>query len=372
MPRPIHVPRINNNDDEVKLIAILVSPGDAVKSGQAVAEVESEKATVVVEAEADGFVIEASGAEGAMLDVGAVLLWVGETPDETVPQNDPGPKGTDEQAGTDRPTAGALALIRKHGLAAADIPASGARLKVADVEAFLSEHAPSAEPARPSAVQFGAPDASGKSTEFSAYEAAMLHSVSWHAREAAATYLEAAYDEADWQAYAQGFRDQHGLLSSPLVPLMAYQLIRHASDNPGLNSTVHNGRKFIYARVNLGFTVHIGGKLFLPVIHEADGMNAKEFVDAFAGLHRSAMRGKLQPADMKGATIAISSMARWPVLRHMPILPPFVSLMVAHSAAQDGRSILGATYDHRVLDGAAAFQALNHLTSPNDKEITSK
>ncbi|WP_136661017.1 2-oxo acid dehydrogenase subunit E2 [Nitratireductor sp. XY-223] len=369
MPQPVFVPRINNNDDEVRLIAVLVSPGEAVTSGQAVAEIESEKATVVVEAEADGFVLEASGAEGEMLDVGAVLMWIGATPDEAVPEEQPAKQDAAALSASDRPTAGALALMKEHGMSAGDIPVSGARMKVSDVEAFIAANAPNAEPAKAAVAQTGAPDADGKSVEFSAYEAAMLNSVSWHANDAAATYLEADYDEADWQAFAQNFRDTHGLLSSPLVPLMAYQLVRHAADNPDLNTTVHNGRKYVYDCVNLGFTVHIGGKLFLPVVHEADGMDGREFVDAFARLHRSAMRGKLQPAEMSGATVAISSMARWPVLRHMPILPPFVSLMVAHSAARDGRSILGATYDHRVLDGAAAFQALNHLTSPNENAI---
>ncbi|WP_419914391.1 2-oxo acid dehydrogenase subunit E2 [Hoeflea sp.] len=372
MPQPIYVPRINNNDDEVKLVAMLVAPGDAITQGQAVAEIESEKATVVVEAEEDGFVLDATGAEGEMIDVGAVLLWVGASPDETVPQVQPSEPKDAGQPATDRPTAGALALIRKHGLRAAEISFSGARLTVSDVEAHISSKPASVETVRPASAWSGTPEAGGKSAELSPYETAMITSVSWHARQAAATYLEAAYDENDWQAFAQGFRDQHGLLSSPLVPLMAYQLVRHASDNRDLNSTIHDGRKLVYDQVNLGFTVHINGKLFLPVIHDADGMNAREFVDAFAVLHRAAMRGKLQPADMKGATVAISSMARWPVLRHMPILPPYVSLMVAHSAAQDDRSILGATYDHRVLDGAAAYQAISNLTAPDENQFSTK
>ena len=58
MALPIHVPRINNNDDEVKLISLEVAKGDKVSPGQVVAQVETDKAVLDVEAPAGGFVLE--------------------------------------------------------------------------------------------------------------------------------------------------------------------------------------------------------------------------------------------------------------------------------------------------------------------------
>jgi pyruvate dehydrogenase E2 component (dihydrolipoamide acetyltransferase) len=367
MTHPVHVPRINNNEDEVRLISVLVAAGDAVKSGQVLAECESDKATVVIETEREGFVLAVLATAGEAIGVGGVLMWIGETPDAEVPTDTLDQPGADDESQRDGPTAGALVLIRDHGLLASDIPSAGKRLKVTDVEAFLTTRGAPAAQVAPVAQPSDGPGAEGDSVPFSAYGAAMLHSVSWHSTQAAPAYLELAYEDTDWQTFAKSYRDEHGLLSSPLVPLMAYQLAQRAAGDPGLNSTVFNGQRHLYHNVNLGFTVHVNGKLFLPVIHGAECMSQVEFVQAFARRHRAAMRGKLQPADMKGATVAISSMGRWQVRRHIPILPAHVSLIVAHSASEDGRSILGASYDHRVIDGAAAFETLNALTAPDMK-----
>jgi hypothetical protein len=68
---------------------------------------------------------------------------------------------------------------------------------------------------------------------------------------------------------------------------------------------------------------------------------------------------------MTGATIAFTSMARWNVSRHVPILPPHTGLIVAHSAPRgSGRAVLGATYDHRLLSGFDVVQVLQALAQP--------
>jgi hypothetical protein len=57
-------------------------------------------------------------------------------------------------------------------------------------------------------------------------------------------------------------------------------------------------------------------------------------------------------------------MARWNVSRHVPVLPPYTSLIVAHAAPVSGQGTLGATYDHRVLTGFDALSALRALAKP--------
>ena len=57
MAVPLHTPRVNNNDDVVRLLRVLVKRGDAVKAGDIVAEVETDKASFTVEAERPGFVL---------------------------------------------------------------------------------------------------------------------------------------------------------------------------------------------------------------------------------------------------------------------------------------------------------------------------
>jgi len=84
MPTPIHTPRINNNDDQVRLAKVLVAIGAAVKSGDPIIDLETDKATFTVESGQDGFLLAANGTEGDMVDVGSILAWIGLSPDEIV------------------------------------------------------------------------------------------------------------------------------------------------------------------------------------------------------------------------------------------------------------------------------------------------
>ena len=77
------------------------------------------------------------------------------------------------------------------------------------------------------------------------------------------------------------------------------------------------------------------------------------------------MAHKLRPGESSGATLAFSSMARWNVSRHVPILPPYTSLIVSHAAPNaSGHAVLGASYDHRLLSGFDAAQVLRALAQP--------
>jgi pyruvate/2-oxoglutarate dehydrogenase complex dihydrolipoamide acyltransferase (E2) component len=97
-------------------------------------------------------------------------------------------------------------------------------------------------------------------------------------------------------------------------------------------------------------------------------MDRLPFVRAFQDLQRKAMAHHLAPEESQGATLGFTSMERWQVTRHVPVLPPHVSLMVAHTTSRDGQSVLGATYDHRILSGADVIAALRHLFAPADAE----
>ena len=81
----VHVPRINNNDDEVKLVELRVATGDAVKAGQVLASVETDKAVLDVESPADGVVLAVQGEVESQVRVGSVLMWLGSSADEPVP-----------------------------------------------------------------------------------------------------------------------------------------------------------------------------------------------------------------------------------------------------------------------------------------------
>ena len=117
--------------------------------------------------------------------------------------------------------------------------------------------------------------------------------------------------------------------------------------------------------VNPGFTVQAGETHYLTVVRDAASLETKPFIEALGEVQRNAIQRKLSRDVTTGATIAFSSMARWNVSRHIPILPPYCSLMIAHAAPKgSGRAVPGASYDHRVLSGFDVARLLMELAKP--------
>ena len=361
MPSPLRVPRVNNNDDSVRVVDLGVKEGDFVKRGQIVGAVETDKAVLDVPAEQEGFVLKLLHRKGDSASVGSVLLWLGAAADERVPEPSPEAEVESGPGQTSRPTAKAQAMLRELGLDASAIPAAGERLSVSDIEAWLAQRSATHDRPAP-AREEAAPEIRGEYRVLSAEEHGMLSAVLWHRDRAAPAYLELEYDPQPWESYAADYAHRNKLMLSPLLALLAFRLVELAKANPRINATVVGKRAYQYAPVNLGFTVQAGPTLYLAVVRDAQEMSAGRFIDALGEVQRHAMAHKLRPSEATGATLALSSMARWGVSRHVPILPPLTSLIVAHAAPRaGGGAVLGASYDHRLLSGSDVAQVLQAL-----------
>ena len=146
---------------------------------------------------------------------------------------------------------------------------------------------------------------------------------------------------------------------------MAYRLVAAAKANRRLASTIVGDQRMAYDNVNVGFTVQTDLSLYLTVVEKADQLTCGEFVMRLTDLQRSAMGHRLRANETSGATVSFTSMARWNATRHIPVLPPYTSLIVAHAATlPDGHGVLGATYDHRVLTGQEALAAIAVVSRP--------
>lgn len=371
MPHPVHTPRVNNNDDTVQLIALRVSAGDKVSAGQLLAEVETDKSVSDVEAERDGYVLRIDCELDQQINVGSIMMWLGDSADEQAPE----PVAAAETVAAvsqGAATAKARALLRRFGIEASEVTASDGRLRAADVERHIAANGLTEKAAgtarADAAIARSAeprPEVAGELRDLSLEERGMLHTVSWHREHAAATYLEMEYDPSAWEDYAAAYAAEHKLMLSPLLPLLTHRLVQLAAAEPRLNATLVDGKRYEYSDVNLGFTVQAGQTLYLTVIREAQKMNPATFMNALGEVQRHAMGHKLKAEEVQGATIGFSSMARWQVSRHMPILAPNTALMVAHAAPKGrSRAVLGASYDHRVLSGYDVAKLLQQLVTP--------
>lgn len=341
----VAAPRINANDDVVRIVRVLKGAGELVHTGDALAEISSDKATFVVEAEVGGRIVDVCVADGQVIDVDATLMWVACEHEPAAPA--PAPEPLPPPAASLPPTVKARMLLERHGLTAASVPFAGPRLTAADVLMHLE-------------AASGLP-ADARSIPLSPEERAMVRAIEWHHRDAVPAYLEVAFDEAAWRARADEFRLHHNLLFDPLLALLVWRLARVVAEQPRLNSAVINGRRVLRDAVNVGVTVQTDMCLHLVVVRDAERLSPRQTFDRLAELQRRAINDELSVEDIANTTVGFTSMARWDVRRHVPLLPPRTSLIVAHSG--EGNGLLGATYDHRALTGGDVAAALNQFVN---------
>ena len=95
MPHDIIMPALGMTQDSGRIIAWLKQPGDPVRAGDAIMEVETDKATMEVEAQADGFLTDIRAAAGDDIPVGNVVAKISETAEDA----ETAPGGTDPVSG---------------------------------------------------------------------------------------------------------------------------------------------------------------------------------------------------------------------------------------------------------------------------------
>lgn len=366
MATPIYVPRINNNDDEVKILSFEVGIGDKVNVEQIIGQVETDKAVLDVTASSEGYVLGFVASPEEVVRVGSIMLWLGERKDEAIPEvQDTATAQSTTPAS--QVTAKARILLEKNNLQSEFIPPIDGRITVEAVERYLSAPRRESLVAHPASVSQPAdslPIVDGKNIDLTREEKGMAATVTWHRDCAVAGYIEIDYDLTPWSEYAKRFQEEKGLLMPPLLPLIAWRLVEIAQETPRLNATIIGNKRFEYTPVNLGFTIQAGDALYLAVVRDSTGLDEFGFVNSLGDVLRRAAGHKLRESEASGATIGFSSMERWKVTRHIPVLPPHTALMVAHAAGQEGRGVLGASYDHRVLNGGQVVTALKKLSQP--------
>jgi pyruvate/2-oxoglutarate dehydrogenase complex dihydrolipoamide acyltransferase (E2) component len=135
MPFPLLTPRVNNNDDVVRLTKLWVATGASIRPGLPVADIETDKSVFTIEAERDGYLLGFLAKEGDTIAVGSILAWIGSDPGEAIPSAAPSGNGSRQGAGGISLKAGLL--LAQYGLKASEVPHQGERLTAGDVESYV-------------------------------------------------------------------------------------------------------------------------------------------------------------------------------------------------------------------------------------------
>lgn len=197
----------------------------------------------------------------------------------------------------------------------------------------------------------------------------MARAVTWHPDVAVPAYMEVLADPGPWRDRADSVRREQDVLVDPLLGLVASQLVEAIARFPLISSTLIEAGRVLYETVKIGFTVQTGSRLVLVVVRGAETMPRTEFLRTLGRLQRGAFSDQLAPDDVSGATIAFTSLQTAGLTRHMSMIPLHCSLIIAHSPGGEdtGRSVLGATYDHRVLRGYMVGDVLSFISQPSEE-----
>jgi pyruvate dehydrogenase E2 component (dihydrolipoamide acetyltransferase) len=385
MPIELKMPALSPTMEEGTLAKWLVKEGDAVKSGDILAEIETDKATMEFEAVDEGIIAKILVAEGTdEVKVGTVIALIAgegeevaaatsaptpakaEAPAPEAPRTEPAPAPAPatppapKADGGKRVKASPLArrLAEAQGIDLAGVTGSGpgGRIVKADLGA-----APSAAP--PALVETGIPHEAVKLSN-------MRKTIARRLTEAKQT-IPHIYLTVDIRLDAllklrgelnKGLEGRGIKLSvnDLLIKALAAALI----EVPECNVSLAGDQLLKYSRADISVAVSIPGGLITPIIAGADTKSLSAVSKEMTELAGRAKEGKLQPHEYQGGTASISNMGMFGIKQFDAVINPPQGMIMAIGAGEKRpyviddslqiATIMSATgsFDHRAIDGA--------------------
>ncbi len=159
------------------------------------------------------------------------------------------------------------------------------------------------------------------------------------------------------------------------MPFLIKAIASALKHHPVMNASIaEDGEHLIYKEyVNVGIAVDTDRGLLVPVMRDVDRMNIPQIARGLAELSEKARSGDFTVEDLRGGTFTISNLGAIGGTYSTPIInPPEVAILLAGRTRKMpvflGEQVVGRlmmplsiTYDHRVVDGAAAARFLNDV-----------
>lgn len=371
------------------LLNWLKDVGQAVSSGEVIAEIEADKATVEVEATADGVLREQRAKPGEELREGAVIAVIGASGEAAPPQQaaTPAPAGQAEAAPT--PAADADGRIKasplarrvaeEKGLDLSRVSGSGpgGRIVKADVDDFRPVSALAAAPAAAPlpAPGLAAPPArrlpEGPDVEIidlttlrRRIVAVTVESKQWTPH----FYVTIDIDVADLLKLRRLLNESlpEGAVKISVNDMLVKAAALTLRDFPNLNTHYYGDKLVRHKRINIGIAVALPqGGLMYVVAQDADRTALGTLAASNKARIQRAREGKVKPEDISGATFSTSNLGPYSTEHFSAIINPPEAGILAIGAAQkvpvvlpDGTLGVGErmkvtiSVDHRVSDGA--------------------
>ena len=414
MSQEIKVPDIGDFD-AVEIIEVLVSAGDTVDAEQALLVLESDKATMEVPCPQAGTLTEVTVKVGDKVAQGDVIATLepeqssNEAPEQEAQEqtqessSKPKSSGQDEQkaqptaeqaqkkpqtrdlakpdpertalSGKDLPHASPSVRLfaRELGVDLTRLDGTGPKGRILreDVQAFVKSHMASSTGATTGLPSMPDVDFS-KFGEIEVTELSRIRKLSaknLHRNWVVVPHVT-QFESADITELETFRKDEsaRGEIKLTLLPFVIKAVCLALKAYPEFNSSLSpDGASLILKKYcNIGFAADTPQGLVVPVIHDAERKSVSELALASAQLAKAARDGKLSASQMQGGCFSISSLGGIGGSHFTPIVnAPEVAILgvsrAKHEAVWDGQAFqprlmlpLSLSYDHRVIDGAAA------------------
>jgi len=416
----VRIPDIGSSGS-ANVIEVMVKAGDSVEADQSLITLESDKASMEIPAPKAGIVESLSIKVGDEAKTGDLILTLkvqGTAPakkpapkaEEAAPQQQavaPNKQGVPEakaaatpapavsgpsKAGTKVHAGPAVRMLaREFGVELADVPATGpkGRILKEDVQAYVKNmlHKVKQAPAEGTTGGAGIPPI--PTIDFSKFGeveevpmtrlmqvgAANLHR-SWLNVPHVTQFESADITELEAFRVAQKAIAERAGVKLTVLPLLLKACAHLLKELPDFNSSLAPSGKALIRKkyVHIGFAVDTPDGLMVPVIRNVDQKSLLQLAGEAAELAEKARTKKLSPDAMQGACFTISSLGHIGGTGFTPIVnaPEVAILGVSKAAMQpvwDGKAFqprlmlpLSLSYDHRVINGAAAARFTKRLS----------
>ena len=399
MAEVVNMPKLGFDMAEGTLVRWVANEGDSIEQGQVLAEIETDKATVEVEASASGVVLKHAVEAGTSVPVGmpiAVIGTAGEAfdlqslsqpgepvskPDREEPQAEARPAPSEKVAavstdegypGGVKATPVARKIAEGEGIDLRQVQGSGpgGRIVKKDVEAAIPRPA---APARTSAIP---PVAAGSARETERIPVSKLRSaigkrMTRSKQELPHFYVTTEVDAGpvmEARAVINGaYPEDEKVSINDFIVRAAAMALR---EFPNLNASIDGNEIVRHGEINIGVAVAVDQGLLTIVARNADQKPVRALSAEIRAMAERARIGKVRPDDVEGSTFTVSNLGMFDVDHFIAIInPPEAAILAVGSIREvpllvDGALVSGKrmkvtiSADHRVTDGAEAARWL--------------
>jgi pyruvate dehydrogenase E2 component (dihydrolipoamide acetyltransferase) len=409
MSSQVTLPRLGQGMESGTIVRWLKAEGDPVEKGEVLYELDTEKATQEVEAEASGVLLRILVGEGEEIDVGTAIAVIGEA-GEQVPDAPPedaaevaegeeheeGEPGAEREDERDRGRAAAAEaaeaesapaprtnggrvkasplarrIARERGIDLGALTGTGpeGRIVAEDVE---RAEASGAQPAAPApAAAAAAPPGEVEVIPLTGMRKAIARRMTeaWQAPVFQITMtadMTAAIRLREGLVARMGEGEAKPTYSDILTKVCAVALMRHR----GVNALFAGEEIHLMPTAHVGMAVAVPNGLVVPVLRSCETKTIPKLADERADLVARTREGRLRQDDLEGGTFTISNLGMYGVERFVAVLNPPQAAILAVGAIEERAVVrdgelaarpvleLTLTCDHRTVDGATASEFL--------------